>query len=443
MSRINLLNFGRASRLLAVSQRRLLARNLSILVVGDLLGRLLVMVAFVHLARTLQPALFGTMEFALAVVMILTLVVDMGLKTLGARDVARSPQEANRLAASIVSVQTLIAVGVYGLLLPALWLLPIEAALKWLLASYALTLFAHPFILNWVFQGRKEMGWVALPQFMRQAVFAVLAILFVRSPGQVLRLPVIELAAVALAVAVNLVAFRRIGARLTLGLHVPGSRRLLADALPIGASNLIWSLRTYLPLVLLGVMAGNVATGLFAAPHRIMMVFSSLLLLYLINLFPTLSQVAQATASEAGPSSRQFSRLLHRSVLLLLAPSLMLAIATTLIAPALLTLLLGGSAAWQASIPVVSVLIWVIPVLAVRGHAYYGLVALGRQRQEMVCSVIGIGVLLALMALWAPRFGALGAAWSMLLSELLATVLSWWMLQSYLPERHAARPDPA
>ena len=130
-------------------------------------------------------------------------------------------------------------------------------------------------------------------------------------------------------------------------------------------------------------------------------------------------------------------------MLLVLAPSLVLAIATTLIAPALVTLLLGGSAAWQASIPVISVLIWVIPVLAVRGHAYYGLIALGRQRQEMVCSVIGIGVLLALMVLWVPRFGALGAAWSMLLSELLATVLSWWMLQSYLPERQAVRLDPA
>jgi PST family polysaccharide transporter len=132
---------------------------------------------------------------------------------------------------------------------------------------------------------------------------------------------------------------------------------------------------------------------------------------------------------------------LYRSVLLVLAPALALAIATTLVAPALVALIFGDSTAWQAAIPVLSVLIWVVPVLAVRGHTYYGLVALGRQRQEMVCSVIGVGVLLALMALWVPRFGALGAAWSMVLSELLAAGLSWWMIQSYLPERRAARPD--
>jgi PST family polysaccharide transporter/O-antigen flippase len=426
---------------LTTPRRRLLVRNLSILVAADVLGRLLMMVAFVHLARTLQPAIFGAVEFALAVTMILTLVVDMGLKTLGAREVARSPQDTDRLVAGIVSIQALIAVAVYGLLLSALWLAPIEAAMKWLLAGYGLTLFAHPMILNWVFQGRNEMGWVALPQFLRQAAFAALALLFVRAPGQALRLPVFELVGVGLAVAVNLAAFRRIGARLSVGLHAPGMRSLLVEALPIGASNLIWSLRTYLPLILLGVMAGDVAAGLFAAPHRIMMVFYAVLLLYLVNLFPTLSQVAQEAASGAAPSVHRFSRLLYRSVLLVLAPALALAIATTLVAPTLVALIFGDSAAWQAAIPVLSVLIWVVPVLAVRGHTYYGLVALGRQRQEMVCSVIGVGVLLALMALWVPRFGALGAAWSMVLSELLAAGLSWWMIQSYLPERRAARPD--
>ena len=226
MSRISLVSLGRASRLLAFPQRRLLARNLSILVAGDFLGRLLMMAAFAHLARTLQPALFGAMEFALAVVMILTLVVDLGLKTLGARNVARLPQQTDRLAGSIVSVQVLIAVAVYCFLLLALWLLPLGGAMKWLLAGYGLILFAHPFILNWVFQGRKEMGWVALPQFLRQATFAVLAILFVRAPAQVLRLPLLELVGVALAVAVNLVAFRRIGARLTLGTARSGVKEL-------------------------------------------------------------------------------------------------------------------------------------------------------------------------------------------------------------------------
>jgi O-antigen/teichoic acid export membrane protein len=414
---------------LLAPRQRLLARNLSILVAGDLLGRLLVAVAYIHLARALQPAFFGANELALAVVMVLSLVVDLGLKTLGAREVARAPDGFTGLASRVVLLEGLVATGVYGLLLLALWRLRLDATMQWLLAGYGLTLFAYPLIVNWVFQGRNEMVWVAIPQFLRQALFAVLALLLVQVPGHVLRLPVFELAGAWLAVAVNLAAFRRIGGRLVLGMSQRMDRRLLVDALPIAASNLIWALRMYLPLILLGVVAGNAAAGTFAAPHRAMMVLQAIVVLYLNNLFPTMSQVAKSQVSQTGRVASALSQLVRRSMLLVLTPVVVLALATTLAAPVLVGWLLGGSAAWQASIPVLSLLIWLMPVLVARGHGYFALIALGRQRQEMWCSVAGVLVLLVLLVGLAPRAGAVGTAWAMLISELCATALIWWVLR--------------
>jgi len=418
--------------LLAAPRRRLLARNLSILVAGDLLGRLLATVAFIHLARTLQPAYFGALELTLAVVMVLTLVVDLGLKTLGAREVARVPTTFVGLAARIVPLQGVVAGGVYALLLLSLWLLPLDATMKWLLAGFGLTLLAYPLILNWVFQGRNEMAWVALPLFLRQAVFAVLALLLVEGPGQVLRLPAFELAGAVLAVAVNLAAFRRIGGRLAIRASAWIDRSLLAETLPIAASNLIWALRMYLPLILLGLLAGSAAAGTFAAPHRAMMVLQAVLLLYLNNLFPTISQAAKAWNGNPDPAAPDLGRLLRRSMFLVLPVAVALALGTMLIAPALVALVLGGSAAWQASIPVLALLIWLIPVLVARGHSYFALIALDRQRQEMWCSVVGVILLFGLFLVLAPRYGAVGTAWAMLISELCATVLSWWLLHGYL-----------
>ena len=418
--------------LLAAPRRRLLARNLSILVAGDLLGRLLATVAFIHLARTLQPAYFGALELTLAVVMVLTLVVDLGLKTLGAREVARVPTTFVGLAARIVPLQGVVAGGVYALLLLSLWLLPLDATMKWLLAGFGLTLLAYPLILNWVFQGRNEMAWVALPLFLRQAVFAVLALLLVEGPGQVLRLPAFELAGAGLAVAVNLAAFRRIGGRLAIRASAWIDRSLLVETLPIAASNLIWALRMYLPLILLGLLAGSAAAGTFAAPHRAMMVLQAVLLLYLNNLFPTISQAAKAWNGNPDPAAPDLGRLLRRSMFLVLPVAVALALGTMLIAPALVALVLGGSAAWQASIPVLALLIWLIPVLVARGHSYFALIALDRQRQEMWCSVAGVILLFGLFLILAPRYGAVGTAWAMLISELCATALSWWLLRGYL-----------
>jgi O-antigen/teichoic acid export membrane protein len=433
-----------------------LARNLSILVAGDLLGRLLAAVAFIHLARALQPAFFGAMELALAVVMVLSLVVDLGLKTLGAREVARAPEAFAGLTSRIVLLQGSVATGVYVLLLMSLWLLRLDATMKWLLAGYGLTLFAYPLILNWVFQGRNEMLWVAVPQFLRQALFALLALLLVQAPGHVWRLPAFELAGAWLAVAVNLAAYRDLRRKQEAGnwkQPAAGSQQLAAEVqvstsdlvhqtLPIAASNLIWALRMYLPLILLGLVAGNAAAGTFAAAHRAMMVLQAVVVLYLNNLFPTMSQATQAQTSGEGaePSFLQLRDLLGRSMLLVMAPAAALALGTTLAAPALVALILGSSAAWQASIPVLSLLIWLVPVLVARGHGYFALVALGRQRQEMWCSVAGILVLFGLFVGLAPRYGAVGTAWAMLISELCATALTWWVVCNCLPRRAVRRP---
>jgi O-antigen/teichoic acid export membrane protein len=427
-----------------------LARNLSILVAGDLLGRLLVAVAFIHLARALQPAFFGAMELALAVVMVLSLVVDLGLKTLGAREVARAPEAFAGLTSRIVLLQGSVAAGVYVLLLLSLCLLHLDATMKWLLAGYGLTLFAYPLILNWVFQGRNEMLWVAVPQFLRQALFALLALLLVQVPSHVWRLPAFELAGAWLAVAVNLAVYRDLGRRQKAGnwkqlaaeVQV-GTSDLVHETLPIAASNLIWALRMYLPLILLGLVAGNTAAGTFAAPHRAMMVLQAVVVLYLNNLFPTMSQATQAQTSGEGAESSflQLHDLLGRSMLLVMAPATVVALGTTLAAPALVALILGGSAAWQASIPVLSLLIWLVPVLAARGHGYFALVALGRQRQEMWCSVAGVFVLSGLLVALASRYGAVGTAWAMLISELCATALTWWVVYNSLPRRAVRRAE--
>jgi O-antigen/teichoic acid export membrane protein len=187
---------------------------------------------------------------------------------------------------------------------------------------------------------------------------------------------------------------------------------------------------------MLGALAGDAAAGTFAAPHRAMMVLQAVLLLYLNNLFPTMSQVAKAQVSETGPAAPALSQLLRRSMLLVMPPAVALALATTLAAPALVALILGGSAAWQASIPVLSLLIWLIPVLVARGHGSFALIALDRQRQEMWCSVAGVLLLLALFVGLAPR-GAVGTAWAMLISELCATALIWWALRDCLTRRAA------
>src|SRR5689334_1110911 len=66
-----------------------LAFNFAVLAGGEFLAKLLTFAVFTFLARTLGPARYGNIEFTLAVMVFFTLVVDSGLSTYGAREIAR------------------------------------------------------------------------------------------------------------------------------------------------------------------------------------------------------------------------------------------------------------------------------------------------------------------------------------------------------------------
>jgi len=80
-----------------------------------------------------------------------------------------------------------------------------------------------------------------------------------------------------------------------------------------------------------------------------------------------------------------------------------------------------------------AVLIWVLPILAWRRHCAEALIALRRAGDELVCSLLGL-VLLVALTLSLARIGVLAGAWAMLISEVVASALTAWQLRHYLRE---------
>ncbi len=403
-----------------------MARNLGVLAAGEILTRLLTFVAIVHLARVLKPDLFGLLEVALAVMMLCTLCVDQGFPTLGAREVARKPQQIASLVRRFISAQMLLALGTAALLVVALVLLPIPRTLKWLLGGFGVSLLGVPFQLVWVFQGQGRMAWVAIPQIVRQLVFAAVVLLLIHSSDQVLLVPLAEFLAVGAAALLMVMVYRGGGRRLGISLRRGWDSRLFLESLPIGGSQMIWVFRMYLPVILLGALSGQAAVGLFGAAHRIVMVIQTLLGVYFINLFPTMSQASQQSCT-------RLRDLLHRSMPLVIWPAALLALITVLGAPMVISLVFGEDYLRQDSASVLAVLIWIIPILAWRRHLRSALIVLSRQREDFVCSLAGLVLLVPLLVWLTGAYGLPGAAWAMVISELFAAGLTGWRLGAHLP----------
>ena len=129
-------------------------------------------VAFTRLGRLLGPERYGSLEFVLALMVFFTLPADSGLGSYGAREIARRRFPVPRLMAGIATLRLPLALASFAVLLATVLVLP--APLGLLLLIYGLGFLLMPLQLQWLFQGRGRMQWVAAASVVRYGVFATL-----------------------------------------------------------------------------------------------------------------------------------------------------------------------------------------------------------------------------------------------------------------------------
>lgn len=395
-----------------VTDTRKLARNYLVLVAGEVLAKLVNFLAFAWLGRTLGAEHYGSLEFALALMVFFTLPVDMGLGVFGAREIARNPEAAPSLLAGITMLRALLALASLACLALLAAVLPAPAEVKQLLLLYGCSLLGLPLLLQWYFQGHDEMQWVALTSVVRYGVFAGL-VLTLLGPGTPLGwVGLVECAAVSAAalfcVAVAVFRFR-------VRLQPPargwrGAATYLREGLPIGLTELVWAFLWYIATVLAGLMVKDASLGWFGASHRILMALHTFVWLYFFNLLPSIARTVHGPRAE-------LESLLGASLRLTAWAGMLAALLATALSGEALQVAFGPGFAGGG--PVLATLVWVIPTALASGHYRYALISYGRQAMLLRATGCAALAVVAGCLLLVPRLGAQGAAWSLLAGCLL------------------------
>jgi len=399
--------------------------NLLLLGFGEIATRGFSFLAFSYLGHILAPEDLGIYESALAVIMFGTLALDQGLGIHGSRGIARNPGDTEGLVRRIVSAQLWLAALAYAILWGGTSVILLERDMVILLRGFGLTLFATPFLLNWVFQGRNEMLWYAVPTAVRQLTFLILVVLVVRDAEDLTRLPVAEVGAATLAAIVFVLAYKKTGLRLHVDPRAGWNQELFREALPIGISNLIWALRTYLPILVILATLDAYHAGLFAAGHRIIVVFIAFLGVYFTNVFPAMSAAARQ-------NHKGLTELIRQALVTSVLGTIAVAIVTSLTADLMIGIVLGPNYVTSESVASMTALAWLLPILAWRRCARSGLIVLDHQKSELACSLIGLALLVMLIFPLTKHHGLTGTVSAILISELTATILTWLLLKKNL-----------
>lgn len=362
-----------------------------------------------------MPANFGYLEFTLALMLFLSVMVDFGTSSYGARELAKKSRGISELVSNISALRLLLSFLAYLLLTVFVLFAPgLDLRLQRLIFIYGLTLFGIPFFTQWVFQGLDQMKWVALGSVIRQMIFAIGVLLLIRRSDQLLTVGWIECAAVAGFVLYQIcVLLSRLGS-LRLQFELNFMKTSFREAIPIGLSELTWNSAWYFPTILLGLTVGGEAVGWFGAALRPIMTLHTFVWLYFYNLLPSLSRHAQQT-------EQRENDLVNHSLQITTWSVVFLGISGGILARPIITLIFGQR--YLASVPAFRILVWMLSISLLSGHYRYLLIAFNQQRYEFVCSLCAAIVSFILSILFIPRFSSEGAA----VAIVVAAAVNWAM----------------
>ncbi|MBM3286265.1 MAG: flippase [Candidatus Eisenbacteria bacterium] len=381
---------------------RLVATNIRVKAVSELIvkaGRVLLVIVA---ARVLGPEGFGLYAFAFAFGSILANASDFGLQMFLSREVARA--ESPRAAVLGQAIRAKLGLtGCVLLLLAAAFFFyprPIEDRAFVVLLTLVALLHSWNELWNYFFRGIQSLREEAWLNILNMVVGTGLGILLLVGGKGITGLGIGLLAAEALTCMVALGLLRRHAGFAERAIEAPAGKAI-REAAPIGIAILLSILYFRINVLFLERMKGDEVVGAYSAAYKILESFMFLPAVFLAALFPAF---AEATRRNLDQMRRVYRNSLRWMLLLatgIVAGSLLLA------QPGLR--LLYGSA-YAGAVPVLRTLSPAILFIFLNYALTHFLVALGGQKWNAIfagaCVLVNVCLNLALI----PSLGGIGAA---------------------------------
>jgi O-antigen/teichoic acid export membrane protein len=394
-----------------LSLSRSIARNVVFKGAGEILVRLLAFAFVVFVARSLQAADFGALNFAYSFPLLFIVFADFGFNPLLVRELSRSPENGARVFSNLLALKLLLSAAYLLAVFIGLRILapaPAFASTTYLLAGFMLLNSFTEFI-NAVFQARQQMhldSGVMTWQKLSLLGFGLLALALGWGLYGVAG-AYLASGACGLAAAIWILTRRR---------FLPGSWRLdraflryaFRQALPLTLTTLFINLYFRIDMTLLAKLRPAAEVGWYGAAHKCIEVLMLVPAVLVVSSFPGFSRLYLEDRERLG-------RAAHRLLRLLLLLALPLAAGAALLGRPLMMLVFGP--AFAPSGPALGWLAAALGFIFLNYPLSYLLITGERQTVNAVVSGAAVLVSVGANLLLIPAYGYLGSAAAAALTE--------------------------
>ncbi|KKU49056.1 hypothetical protein A3E96_02330 [Candidatus Uhrbacteria bacterium RIFCSPHIGHO2_12_FULL_46_13] len=400
-----------------------IAKNTTYLTVALVVQKILSFFFFLFIARTLGNEGTGEYVAAFSLASIFGVFIDLGLGQVLIRELARRREKSADYLSNILTIKLFLSMVVFAALLSVIYVLQwfgqghpplslvILAGAVMIIDSFALTATS-------IFRGWQNLWF--------ESVVIVLNKIFILSLGVILLYFWPSSFIVALSILIGsimsiLILFYFIKWRLHLSWRLRLTRDIVIElkrlALPFALANIFAAVYAYSDSVLLSILQGNQAVGLYSVAAKTMNAFQFIPSAFMAAVFPAMSSYYRNTPQKLG-------QLLEQSLRYLLIISAPLAVGLFILADEFV-MSLGTdyqSAALAVRILMPSLIFVFLSfplgsLLNASNHQHWQTALIG------FSMAVNVGLNLVLI----PRFSYFGASWSWFATNVVALMIGFWL----------------
>jgi O-antigen/teichoic acid export membrane protein len=371
----------------------------------------------VWIARYLGPEQFGLLNFAIALLGFFGAIAGLGLQGIAVREIVRDPVTARLTLGTTTILQLIGGLVAYLLLLGTIaFLRPEDVLSRTIVAILGITMLfkASEMAIYW-FESQVQSKYTAWVQNSIFLVFAVVKAGLILSHASLIAFVWAMLVEAILVAIILMVVVDLRGPKLTsLSASTDRAITLLRDGLPLILSSLSVMLYMKIDQIMLGIMIGDEAVGIYSAATRISEAWYFLPIIIVASVFPAILESKKCNET-------QYTIRLQKLYDFMVILSLAVSIPMTFLSNYIITLLFGAAYAQAGTILAIHIWGSIFVFLGIAGSRWFlaeNMLWLNFQR-----TAIGATANIALNLVLIPKYGGIGAAVALVISQALSSWL--------------------
>ena len=400
------------------------AKNTGIIIVGDVIFKLISLIVVIYLARYLLPVEFGKYSFVFAYIAFFSVVPDLGLHAILVREMSRDLSIAPKLIGNAYIIRLILAVFavVLSMVIITLMSYPADTTSYIYMAAFMLLFMSFSDLYTTIFRANLRMEYNIIAKLTSKVLSASLILLIIFLHGTLMQVIIAQVFSESIKMLISYL-FSRKFVRPRFEIDFELWKHLVKEALPLALSSVIWVIYYQIDMVMLSLMKGDAAVGIYSAAHKLFEPLSLIPFALMMPLFPIMSEAFKASTEKLIKSYR-----LGLKYLLIIA--IPFAIGIALLSNKIVLLIYGTEFANSAT--VLQILICGLIFIFTNFVLLDLLIAIDKQKLNTfsmgLCAIVNV----TLNLFFIPLLSYNGAAITTLITNIILFLVSFYFVSKHL-----------